>query len=351
MFNRRDTAFIVATTVLFASWSLQAVAAPAQHIDPVVVATGIGKPITSEELDQAAATRLFRLTSEEYNVRRAVLDEMIDKRLLQASAAARGVAVEEFLRQEVDAKVEEPTDEQVRLVFEGARAQFGSLSDDLILAQVGQRKSELLADLRRASSIQVLLPPPRLEVSPGGGPALGPTTAKVAIVEFSDFECPFCARAASTVRAVLSKYPEDVRLTYRHFPLPSHRNALQAAKAGFCAAKQGRFWEMHDVMFANASKLSPEDLAAYARQIGLEAKTFERCVSAADTETAVKADRDAGSSYGVSGTPVFFINGRYINGAVTLATFSTVIEDEIQRWAAKKATTPVPRKAAAGGVE
>src|SRR6266851_9739524 len=181
-----------------------------------IVATVGGDPITRDELEKVAAKRLFRLAAEEYNVRRAALQEIINDRLMSLAAARENLAVEDFLKREVDTKITLPTDEEVRLVYDGARQQFGSVPEEVALAQIrtslatrrtGQRKAELLQELYRASHVDIALQPPRLTVSVGNSPAIGPTTAKVTIVEFSDFECPFCARAATTVRTVLAKYP------------------------------------------------------------------------------------------------------------------------------------------------
>ncbi len=313
-----------------------------------IVATVGGDPITRDELEKVAAKRLFRLAAEEYNVRRAALQEIINDRLMSLAAARENLAVEDFLKREVDTKITLPTDEEVRLVYDGARQQFGSVPEEVALAQIrtslatrrtGQRKAELLQELYRASHVDIALQPPRLTVSVGNSPAIGPTTAKVTIVEFSDFECPFCARAATTVRTVLAKYPNDVRLVYRHFPLPMHRNALNAAKAAVCAAKEAKFWQMHDLLFSNQSKLSPEDLRTSARNAGLDLTLFDSCFKSSDTEATIGADHDAGDSYGIVGTPAFFINGRLVNGNAALTTFTSIIDEELQNGARRSLKT------------
>jgi len=248
--------------------------------------------------------------------------------------------VQKFIEQEVSAKVETPTEEEVRLVYDGARDRFGTTPEDvaliqirsnLILERTARQKALLLRELRKASPVTVALIPPRLKVDPGGAPSLGQADAPVSIIEFSDFECPFCARAATTIRTVLDKYPRGVRVAFRHFPLAMHHNALNASKAAFCASKQNKFWEMHDRLFGNASKLSLDDLTTYAREIGIESKAFESCFNSDDAEVAVKLDLETGRSYGVTGTPTLFVNGRFVNGAVPLATLTSIIDDEIER--------------------
>lgn len=146
------------------------------------------------------------------------------------------------------------------------------------------------------------------------GQVLGPANAAITIVEFSDFECPFCAEGSAAVKRLLSEYPNQIRLVYRHFPLPSHPHAQQAAEASECAARQGKFWEMHDLLFANHKNLSPSVWAGYASRIGLNTETFNTCLSQKQTADAVQQDLSDGRKYQVQGTPSFFVNGTMARG-------------------------------------
>lgn len=154
---------------------------------------------------------------------------------------------------------------------------------------------------------------------------LGPESAKVTIVEYSDFQCPFCGKAAPTMKQILEKYPNDVRIVYKHFPLPIHTNSKKAAEAAECAAEQGRFWEYHDTLFANQNALYTNMLKDYAKQIGLNTTQFNVCFDSGAMRNRVEQDKKEGESLGVRGTPAFFVNGKMISGAQPISVFEDAI--------------------------
>jgi protein-disulfide isomerase len=141
------------------------------------------------------------------------------------------------------------------------------------------------------------------------GHAFGPEGAVVTVVEFSDFQCPYCAQAAEDVKELLRKYPNQVRFVYRHYPLTEmHSNAYLAAQAAECAGEQGRFWEMHNMLFANQENLEPSDVQNYAQELNLRIDKFNSCISDEKTKASVERDINDGNKYGVNGTPTFFVN-------------------------------------------
>jgi protein-disulfide isomerase len=166
---------------------------------------------------------------------------------------------------------------------------------------------------------------------PLDGPAKGPANAKVNIVEFSDFQCPFCSRVVPTVEQILKQYPNDVRVFFRHNPLPFHPNAPLAAEAGVAAAAQGKFWEMHDKMFANQQNIQRADLDKYAGEIGLDTGKFKQALDSGAGKAKVQDDLKVAQQIGVQGTPNFYINGRNVQGAQPFEEFKKVIDDELQR--------------------
>ncbi len=174
-------------------------------------------------------------------------------------------------------------------------------------------------------------PAPLMRVPLGTSPQRGPPDAWVTIVEFSDFQCPYCGMAEPTVEQVLALYPTDARLVYKHFPLPQHANARPAANAAECARAQGPgdgyFWPMHDVLVANQAALDAASLAADAGRIaGLDAGAWQACFDAREWDSRVQADLDLGVSVGVSGTPTFALNGQPLVGAVPLEVFKAQVE-------------------------
>jgi protein-disulfide isomerase len=174
-------------------------------------------------------------------------------------------------------------------------------------------------------------PPVERIAVPLGGPARGPATAKVTIVEFSDFQCPFCARANATLEQLVRDYPSDLRILFRHNPLPFHNNAASAAEAAVAAEQQGKFWEMHDKLFADQNDLERPALELHAVQLGLDLTAFRAALDGHAGKARVDGDLALGRQLGVRGTPNFFINGRSVMGAQPLATFKQIIDDELAR--------------------
>jgi protein-disulfide isomerase len=172
-----------------------------------------------------------------------------------------------------------------------------------------------------------------IEVSDGGRPARGPADAPITMIEFSDYECPFCKRAAPTVDQVLKAYAGKIKFVYRDYPLPFHASAMPASLAARCAERLGKFWEYHDKVFASPD-LNPAKLKAVAGEVGLDQAKFDACFDQQEGRAAVEKDMEDGQSVGVNGTPAFFINGRMLSGAQPFERFKEVIDDELKAGAA-----------------
>jgi protein-disulfide isomerase len=194
-----------------------------------------------------------------------------------------------------------------------------------------ERRAEFVGGLRRAAGVRVLMEPPRAAVRTDGAPSRGPAAAPVTIVEFSDFQCPYCGRVQPVIGQLMQRYGDRLRVVFRHYPLPIHPLAPKAAEAAVCAADQGRFWEMHDKLFSDQAKLQVQDLKAKAAEVGLDAEAFGACLDAGRHEAAWRADRAEGDRIGVTGTPAFFVNGRYINGSQPYDVFAAIVDDELAR--------------------
>jgi protein-disulfide isomerase len=203
--------------------------------------------------------------------------------------------------------------------------QYGA---DQALAQVGDQQ------VPAGPQIQPTDVPSRIEgVETDGDPQLGPDNAKVTIVEFSDFQCPFCRQFRdNTFDALIDKYGDDIRIVYRDYPLSSlHPEAQKAAEAAECANEQGKFWEMHDLLYEKQDQLSADLYPDLADQLGLDTQQFEECLTSGQYADEVSADLQAGTSYGVSGTPTFFVNGWILVGAQPTSQFETLIDQELGR--------------------
>jgi protein-disulfide isomerase len=170
---------------------------------------------------------------------------------------------------------------------------------------------------------------------PEGAPAVGPASAPGAIVAFSDFQCPFCSRAVPTLEQVEKTYGDEVRIVFKHLPLSMHPKAPAAHAAAVAAHPQGRFWEMHDRIFANQREMSPERYVQYATELGLDVARFQKDVESADVKKRIDADASEAARLNVRGTPAFFINGRYLSGAQPFQAFQQRIDEELAASRAK----------------
>ena len=314
-----------------------AVASPAPG-DEVVARVG-ARAITAAELEASAAHRLIEAKTREHDLKREALEDLVERELLRQEAARRGVTVEALLAAEVDAKASPAGEWDVAAYLGAHQAAFEGKSEAQAREEaarrvredrVAQRRFGFLAELRARIPSSIALLPPRVSVDVSGSPSRGPEGAPVTIVEFSEFQCPFCRRVLPTLRAVEDRYRGRIRLVFRHFPLARHKDAPKAAEAAECARDQGRFWEMHDRLFENAERLGVADLKRHARAVGLDGPAFDGCLDSGRHEGRWRRDLADAESYGASGTPMFFVNGRLISGAQPFAVFARVIEEELK---------------------
>jgi protein-disulfide isomerase len=319
---------------------------PAATPAPDAVALIDGAPITAAAFDEAVEPRLSALRAQEYELKRQVLEELISQRLMEREAAARSVTADVLAQQEVDAKVVPPTDAEVKALVDGAKGRYPGRSEAEMASQARaylqqqkglNRRAEFARELRAKYPVRVLLEAPRVAVDPGDAPSRGPKTAPITIVEFSDFQCPYCGRVMPTLRQLEQRYGDSMRIVFRDFPLPIHPQAPKAAEAAACAHEQGKFWEMHDRLFASQGAIQVADLKTKAVEIGLNADAFNQCLDSGKHEAVWKKGVEEGSRYGVTGTPAFFVNGRLISGARPIEDFARVIDEELER-----AGLPVP---------
>jgi protein-disulfide isomerase len=171
----------------------------------------------------------------------------------------------------------------------------------------------------------------RYSVNTAGSPAKGPESAAVTLVEFSDFQCPFCSRVNPTMDQIQKEYGDQVRIVFKHLPLRIHSKAPQAHAAAEAAHRQGKFWEMHDAIFANQRDLSEEAYLKYAGEMGLDVDRFKKDLAAAEIKAKIDADASEASTLGVTGTPGFFVNGRFLSGARPFDSFKTLIDEELEK--------------------
>jgi len=317
----------------------RAASPPSADEDPgKVVAQVGGASITLEEVDRRAAGKLQRLRNEEYDARRQALDEMIVERLFQKEAAARGVTQDALLKAEVDAKVTPPTAGDVKTVYEQNRAAAGTrtlaeltplIERSLREHRQAERAAQFRDELKAKTGVKVTLDAPRVAMTvPADAPTLGPAGAPVTIVEYLDYQCPFCHRAQGVVDEVLSRYAGKVRFVHRDFLLGKPRS-LPAARAARCAGEQGKFWEYHRNLLVGSGDMSDEDLRSRATAMGLDAGRFSACVASDRFDADIQRSTESGNALGIDATPTFFVNGRRLMGALPADQFAEVIDSEL----------------------
>jgi protein-disulfide isomerase len=307
---------------------------------PDVVATVGGEPIRKDELLELIAPGEAQLEAQRFEMRRQAVEQLVAQRLVEKEAAQKGVTVQELLEKEIMSQAPPPSEEEVRAFFDEHAAEMGGQPFEAVAPQISehlgrqaaeQRLQTYFDDLKSRTPVEIRLEAPRIEIETAGQPRLGPADAKVTVVEFSDFQCPYCADAAGVMKQVADKYGDDVAIVYRNFPLASHADARPAAEAAECALDQGKFWELHDRMFAAPADLGREQLVAHAGAAGLDVAKFSECLDSGAKAAEVDADLAAGEQAGVQGTPALYVNGRALTGPATVDELSRMIDQELGR--------------------
>ena len=282
-----------------------------------------------------------------YQMRRGKLDELLMERLFKKEAG--NTPVEEFIKKKIESKAKDPSAKEVKdFIAEQVRQKP---SDPGQMAELEARvkaflkqqsmekeKSKQLEKLKSKYKVATMLAPELKSLpngnkmlSPAGGALFGKKEAKVAVIEFSDFQCPYCSKAAETVKE-LKKYfqSKDVVFQFRHFPLSFHPRAEPASIGSVCADRQGKFWKYHDLVFENQQNLSDDDLKKYASKAGVNMKKYEECIKDPAVKELVQSDMREGQNSGVQSTPTFIVNGKPVSGALPFDVFKDIIEGELR---------------------
>lgn len=345
LFTARPAALrkVLFLLVIAAASPALAAATPAARIDGQVLSQAEFEKALAPELanhDQAYREQLRALEVDQARARDALLqaglEKLIDNRVLEAEAKVRGTTPLQVL---ADLPTPGISEAEVAAFYAENRAQITGTIDEVrpqIVEHLRNQRIDLatrrfLNDLWDKHGVRDLREPLRAKVATTG-PSRGPADAPVTLVEFSDFQCPYCARVAPLLRAVVEMYDGRVRLVYRQLPLTSiHPQAQGAAEAALCADEQGKFWELHDRMFADQRALDPTSLAMAARAVGADGGAFDACVASRRHQERVAADVREADALDIRGTPAVFINGRLLNGTPTLVELVSVVEDELRR--------------------
>jgi protein-disulfide isomerase len=311
-----------------------------------IVAEVAGKPITLKEVDAAweefDAAERARIVQATYQNRRNMIDQLVGDQLIANAAKAASQSVKDYLAADSAKRLPAITEADIVSVYEQNKDRAGGRTLEQLRPEIkpflesrrqAQARAMLVEELKtKSGGVKVMLDPPRYTVPLlETDPVRGNPSAPVTIVEFSDYQCPFCSRVNPTLDLVRNTYGDKVRIVFKDFPLPNHLEAPKAAEAARCAGEQNKYWEMHDAMFANQRALAVPALKQTARTIGLNGGTFDSCLDSGKHAKFVTAGGELGNKMGVNSTPSLYINGRALVGAQPFEAFKQIIDEELAR--------------------
>ena len=304
---------------------------PAKSGDRVVARIGT-RSITLGQVEQSVALSLYQADQQRSQLLHQGLQRLIDEELLETEASRKGVTVSQLV---ADASQSESIARLANIPAPVKRIERGKAHEDSNLdtprdpQEQARLRQALLVALRRQVNIRIDFPDPELPILPVSAdddPTMGPANAPVTIVEFSDFQCPYCKLSLPTIKEILAKYPGKVRVVYRDYPAPNHPHAQRAAEAAQCAGDQGKFWEYHDSLFDRQAPGTGWNFIELAKEIGLNQDALAACLNTGLYRKEVAKDLRDGFKLGVISTPTFFINGRPLVGARPFADFKALID-------------------------
>ena len=297
--------------------------------------------ITYQQVDDSIEEQLYQANLKIYELKYNQLRTMLLIRLIKAHPYSRGMKPDDFINQyvtknptaskaEVDSLIEAN-----KVSKDKANDAFRKKAANFIITQKSRQAIDqwfVVQSKEHGVVINLKKPErPKFEIPIGNAPVLGDVNAPITLIEYSDFQCPYCARAEATVKQIIKDYPGKIKLVYKNFPLSNHDDAFIAAEAGLCAQEQSesKFWQLHDIMFADPKGLKLTGLVSKAKSVGLDINKFESCVKSSKHALRVNQDLAEGAKYGVNSTPAFFINGVLLLGAQPYEAFKQIIDEEL----------------------
>jgi protein-disulfide isomerase len=318
----------------------------AQTKDPRQPVARLGdEAIYEDDLLPSIGVQWSQLKIQEYELQIKAIRTVANLRLLENAAKTKGLSNEAFLQEVVDKNVLPPSPGEIEGYYLSQKDRLNQPLDQvkqqieqaLIQAKRQQARQDYIDRLYQNAGVSILLDRPRAKVEVDPSRLRGSVDAPVTIIEFADFQCPFCRSVEDAVMKTVEKYKGLVRLGFRDFPLrPIHPDAERAAEASRCAGEQGKFWEYHDLLFTGQPKLDANGLREYAQKAGLNVERFGTCLSNEKFAAQIESDIQSGLSAGVGSTPTFFLNGIAMVGAQPASAFETAIESELRSVNLKK---------------
>ena len=301
-----------------------------------VVAEVNGHQITRAELEKRQPGDLLQAKYKYYLAEKQAVEKLVRQEILADAAKKEGVTEEELLKRHTG-QIKEPTEDQIEVFYEAM--QTDKAYSDKPYSEVRAEIRDRIMDMRRQkaakayfdtlekqAATKVVLQPPIFSMATNSGsPTLGPADAPVKIVEYADYQCPYCKQMHPLLKRLQEEFPNKTQLTYEDFPLPMHANAEKAAEAAHCAGDQGKYWEFHDAVFERATALDVPSLKQLAKTVNLDSAKFDQCLDSGKHAPDVAKGQTQGKDLGLTGTPTFFINGHMVNGAAKYETLRDMV--------------------------
>jgi len=323
---------------------LSGASALAQDDSSVVAEVG-GEKVTMAELEQQESARLLSAHYQYYQIEMKALDDLIDKKLIEQKAASEHLTVDQLFDRDIKPLIKDPTEDQMEVYYEGLETDQpyevvrGKILEKIRQLRTDRAREDYARKLRAESTVFVTLGPPRVDVDVEAAQMIGPKDAPVKLIEFADYECPYCQKVAPDLKKLQEEFGAKIAFAYRDFPLPMHARAEKAAEAARCAGEQGKFWQFHDELF-QTKELDFDQLKVHAQALKLDTTRFDKCLDDGDEAAAVSLDRKEGQRLGLTGTPSFFINGHFLSGAVDYATLRQMVQQQLTETSRVAAMTP-----------
>jgi protein-disulfide isomerase len=318
---------------------------PLRGMEDTVVAEVGGVRLTLGTLEQQRANALFQAENSFYEAEKKVVGDLVDDYLLSQEAKKEGVTVQQLLKKHVDDAIDKNISEDaLKVYYEGldTNEPYEAVRDKIIehvhAKRLAKAKSTFLQSLRDQTKITILVSSARAQVNLNDTPVRGPAGARVTVVEYADYECPYCQQMQPVIDKLEADYKGKIAFAYKDLPLPMHPHAQKAAEAAQCAGVQNKYWEYHDLLL-KTRQLEVPQLKSAARQLNLDVKQFDACLDSGVRAEAVKATIDEATKLGMQGTPSFFINGRYVSGVLPYEQLKQIVDEELNRSAAQTAST------------
>lgn len=328
-------------TLLIACLPSLAQLTPASSATPSTLAEVNGHKLTDVDLEQKKVGSLLQARYQYYVTERKALDQLVDDELIALAAERAHLTVDELLQKEVYKGITDPTEDQLQVYYEGMESDepYQAVRDRVLdhIRQLRRDKARAayLKSLHTEASLRIVLAPPVADVNIEDAYLKGAKSAPVVLVEFADYECPYCQKINPIIQKLSEEYGDKLAIIYKDFPLPMHHRSQKAAEAARCAGEQGKYWEYHDVLYYSR-QLDITELKKHAQVLKLDETRFNKCLDSGQTAEAVKKDLEEGKQLNLPGTPSFFVNNHFFHGAMDYSALREMVEQQLH-------ATPSPR--------